>query len=93
MINDEQMDYFHAIGAKLRPKPDNLKLMIVAGAAFFSAIILTVLLTGFYWNGDWHGIKTMNGEVIQHDDHSTNNHSSDPADKHSEPKAKDADHH
>jgi hypothetical protein len=94
MINDEQMDYFHAIGAKFRPKSDNLKLMIVAGAAFFSAIILTVLLTAFYWNGDWHGLKTMNGEVIQHSDgHSTDNHKSDPADTHSKPPAKDADHH
>lgn len=93
MINDEVMDYMQAIGAKFRPKPDNLKLMIVAGAAFFSAIILTILLTAFYWNGDWHGIKTMNGEVIKHDDHSTNNHTTDPADTHSKSGEKPAESH
>lgn len=94
MISDEQMDYFNAIGAKFSPKSDNLKLMIVAGAAFLSAIVLTVLLTFFYWNGDWHNLKTMNGEVIQHsNDHSTGNHTTDPAETHDQPKAKDADHH
>lgn len=94
MISDQQMDYFNAIGAKLRPQSDNLKLMIVAGAAFLSAIVLTLLLTFFYWNGDWHNLKTMNGEVLQHsEDHSTGNHTASPAETHDQPKAKDADHH
>ena len=60
-------DYLHAIGEKFRPKPDNLKLMLVAGAAFFSAIILSLLLTFFYWNGSWH-IKTPTGENLPHGD-------------------------
>ena len=89
MINDEYMDYFQAIGAKFRPKPDNLKLMLIAGAAFFSAIILALLLTFFYWNGDWHNLKTADGEVIQHsNDHSTGNHTADPAETHDQPNAK-----
>ena len=88
MINDEVMDYMQAIGAKFRPKPDTLKLLLIAGAGLFSAVILTVFLTLFYWNGDWHGLKTMNGEVITHDDHSTNNHTADPAETHDQPNAK-----
>ena len=60
-------DYLHAIGEKFRPKPDNLKLMLVAGAAFFSAIILSLLLTFFYWNGEWH-LKTPTGENLPHSD-------------------------
>lgn len=73
-------DYLHAIGEKLRPKPDNLKLMLVAGSAFLSTIILTALLIGFYWNGEWH-LKTVNGEKISHSD----SHAKDEAETHKEP--------
>jgi hypothetical protein len=58
-------DYLHAIGEKFRPKPDNLKLLLVAGAAFLSAVVFTALLTAFYWNGEWH-LKTPAGENISH---------------------------
>ena len=94
MINDEVMDYMQAIGAKFRPTPDNLKLMLIAGAGLFSAVILALLLTFFYWNGDWHNLKTMNGEVVPHStDHGTGNHTADPAETHDQPNAKDAEHH
>lgn len=72
-------DYLHAIGEKFRPKPDNLKLLLVAGAAFFSAIILSLLLTFFYWNGEWH-LKTPTGENLPHSD----SHAKDPAETHKE---------
>ncbi|MEO6590142.1 MAG: hypothetical protein ABIP06_12650 [Pyrinomonadaceae bacterium] len=78
-------DYLHAVGEKFRPKPDNLKLLLVAGAALFSAIILTALLAGFYWNGEWHNLKTPTGESISHsENHSTENHTTDPAETHKE---------
>lgn len=70
-------DYLHAVGEKFRPKPDNLKLLLVAGAAFLSAIILTAFLTAFYWDGTWH-VKTPAGEEMQH----SKSHSTDPAEKH-----------
>ena len=72
-------DYLHAIGEKFRPRPDNLKLLLVAGAAFLSAVILTALLTAFYWNGEWH-LKTPTGENISHSD----SHATDPATTHKE---------
>ncbi len=58
-------DYLHAIGEKFRPKPDNLKLLLVAGAAFLSTVILTLLLTFYYWDGTWH-VKTPAGEEMSH---------------------------
>ncbi len=89
MINDEYMDYFNAVGAKFRLKSDNLKLLIVAGAALFSAIIMTALLVGFYWNGEWN-IKTPAGESLTHsEEHSTGNHTADPAETHDQPHAKE----
>lgn len=80
-------DYLHAIGEKFRPKSDNLKLILVAGAAFFSAIIMTALLMAFYWNGTWN-LETPAGEKITHSD----SHKSDEAETHKdstvgEPKA------
>lgn len=84
MINDEYMDYFHAVGARFRPKSDSLKLMLVVGAALFSAVILTALLIGFYWNGEWN-VKTPTGESLSHsEEHSTGNHTTDPAETHKE---------
>lgn len=78
-------DYLHAVGEKFRPKPDNLKLMLVAGAAFLSAIIMTALLLGFYWKGEWH-LKTPAGENISHSDsHKTDeaaNHKESPSENH-----------
>ena len=70
-------DYLHAIGEKFRPKPDNLKLLLVAGSAFLSAVVLTALLLGFYWNGEWH-LKTPEGENITQ----TDSHAQDEAETH-----------
>lgn len=76
MYNEDDL---HAIGEKFRPKPDNLKLLLVVGSALFSAVILTALLIGFYWNGEWH-LKTPTGENISHSD----SHATDPAETHKE---------
>lgn len=73
-------DHLHAIGEKFRPKPDNLKLLLVAGAALLSTIILISLLASFYWDGQWH-LKTPAGENISHAD----SHSTDPAETHEQP--------
>jgi hypothetical protein len=67
-------DYLHAIGEKFRPKPDNLKLILIAGAALLSAVVLVLLLNFFYWNGEWH-LKTPTGENISH----AESHATDPA--------------
>lgn len=76
MYNEDDL---HAIGERFRPSPDNLKLLLVVGSALFSAVILTLLLTFFYWNGDLH-IKTATGENLSHSkNHSTENHTVDPA--------------
>ncbi len=72
-------DYLHAIGEKFRPRPDNLKLLLVAGAAFLSVVVLTALITVFYWNGEWH-LKTATGENISHSD----SHTKDEAETHKE---------
>lgn len=75
-------DYLHAIGEKFRPRPDNLKLMLVAGSAIFSAIIMIALLTGFYWNGTWN-LETPAGEkIVQPESQHT-----DEAETHKEPPA------
>ncbi len=95
MYNEELYgDHLSALGEKFRPKPDNLKLLLVAGAGLFSVVILTLLLTFFYWNGDWN-IKTPTGESLSHsENHSTENHTTDPAETHKEvPGEIPAEHH
>lgn len=74
-------DYLHAIGEKLRPKPDNLKLLLVAGAAFLSAVIMGLLLAFFYWNGVWH-LKTPAGEPVRSSETHDQPASHNPAESH-----------
>ena len=72
-------DYLENVIERFRPAPDNLKLILVTGAAFFSLVIFILLTTIYYWDGGWH-LKTPTGENISHSE----SHTTDPAKTHTE---------
>ena len=65
-------DYIDAVVTRVKPKPDNLKLLLTAGAALFATVLFTICLAGFYWNGVFHGEPSVPLNASQaHGEHST----------------------
>ena len=73
-------DYVNAVVTRVKPKPDNLKLMITAAAAAFAMALFAVCVTAYFWDGVFRGMPPVPLNAAQ-----AEGHLADPVDMPSRP--------